>query len=600
MISSQHPYASPPSSRRWGAVSWWFSLLLIIPLLLIIITLIWTQFVSGTGHGGRVFDAYTGEGVDNALVQLGDRETNTSSDGTFSLRGDDTGTIVISLDGYDSAEYVLPATSEDIDPESIEIALRPTTMTGQVTNRVDESPMAGVLVEAIQDGSAVSSAETGEDGGFVLNSIPEDAEIRFSYADYAEVVEPIGERAEMSVSMRPGVISGRVLDEAGEPVRGASVAIDDVFVMTEDDGAFRLENVPEAGELIFKAPGYHALSRELDDQMEFDVTMEDKHIRAIYVTAGAVGSESKWNELLDLAERTEINAMVIDIKDSTGFVFYETEVEMAHELDVVRPQYDVREVLDDLRERGIYTIARQVIFEDPALAEARNDLAIMDSEGGIWRTFNGIAWVSAYEEEVWDYNIDLMMEAVELGFDEIQLDYMRFPSDGPLNRAEYGVEEHNSESRSAAIAEYLRRSHEAIMPTKAYLGGDIFGLALWEMGDGGIGQNLEAMTPHLDYIKPMIYPSHFFPGSMGFDVPNDHPYEVIFYSLQNAAERIPDDTNKLRPWLQDFSWGEGREYGPDEVRDQIRASDDFGATGWLLWSAGNNYTEGALRPAGEE
>ncbi len=138
------------------------------------------------------------------------------------------------------------------------------------------------------------------------------------------------------------------------------------------------------------------------------------------------------------------------------------------------------------------------------------------------------------------------------------------------------------------------------MPTKAYLGGDIFGLALWEMGDGGIGQNLEAMTPHLDYIKPMIYPSHFYPGSMGFDVPNDHPYEVILYSLQNAAERIPDDTNKLRPWLQDFSWGEGREYGPDEVRDQIRASDDFGATGWLLWSAGNNYTEGALRPAGEE
>lgn len=600
MISSQHPYAPSPPARRWGAVSWWFSLLLIVPFLGIVFTIIWTQFISGSGYEGRVFDAYTGEGIENALVQLGDRETTTNGGGTFNIRGDETGTILISLEGYDSAEYVLPATSEDIDPDSIEIALRPTTMSGQVTDRVSDTPMPGVLVEALVDGSAVSSAETGQDGGFILNSIPENAEIRFSYADYAEVVEPIGERAEMDVSMRPGVISGRVLDAGGEPVRGASIAIEDVFAISEDDGSFRLENVPEAGELIFKAPGYHALARELDDQMEFDVTLEDKPIRAIYVTAGAVATESKWNELLDLAERTEINAMVIDIKDSTGFIFYDTQVELAHEIDVVRPQYDVHAMLAELQERGIYTIARQVIFEDPSLAEARNDLAIMDTEGGLWRTWNGIAWLSAYEEEVWEYNIELMMEAVELGFDEVQLDYMRFPSDGPLNRADYGVEEHSSETRSAAIAEFLRRSHEAIMPTKAYLGGDIFGLTLWELGDGGIGQNLEAMTPHLDYIKPMIYPSHFYPGSMGFDIPNDHPYEVILYSLENAAERIPDDLNKLRPWLQDFSYGEGRAYGPDEVRAQIDASNDFGATGWLLWSAGNNYTEEALRPAGEE
>jgi hypothetical protein len=598
VVSSQHPYASP-MRRRWGGVSWWYSLLLIVPLFAVIITLIWTQFVSGTNVEGRVFDAYTGEGIGDAVVRIGDRETTTGGDGSFGLRSDDTGTIEINLDGYDSATYELPANSDEISSRSIEIALRPNVMTGQVTQRLDGEPLEGVLVEAVLDGVAVSSTETSADGSFFLNSVPEGGEIRFSYADFAEVLESIDQRTELDISMRPGVLAGRVLNETGEPIPGATIAIEDVWTETAQDGSFRLDNAPESGDLVFKAPGYHALVRELDEQFEIDVTLDEEHIRSIYATAAAVGDEVRFNELLDLVERTEINSMVIDIKDSTGLIFYDTEVELAHEIGVVRPHYDVHEVLAELQERGVYTIARLVIFEDPALAEARNDLAIMDSDGGVWQTWNGISWLSAYEEEVWEYNIEIMMEAVELGFDEIQLDYMRFPSDGPLDRAEYGVDEHNSETRVAAIAEYLQRSHEVIMPTRAYLGGDIFGLALWELGDGGIGQNLEAIAPHLDYIKPMIYPSHFFPGSMGFDIPNDHPYEVILYSLQNAAERIPEHKAKLRPWLQDFSYGEGREYGPDEVREQIDASNDFGATGWMLWSASSNYQEDALEPASD-
>jgi hypothetical protein len=442
--------------------------------------------------------------------------------------------------------------------------------------------------------------ETGSDGSFVLEDVPEDAELRFSYADYAEVIEPVEDGAEFDVSMRPSVVSGTIVNEAGEPIRGATIAIEDVWTESGEDGTFRLEGLPEAGELIFKKPGYHALVRELDDQVSLDVTMDEKHIRSIYLTPDTVADQARFNELLDLVERTELNSMVIDIKDSSGYIFYDTDVELAREIDAVRPMYDVEAVLEELRERDIYAIARQVVFEDPLLAEARNDLAIMDTEGGLWRTSHGLAWLSAYEEEVWDYSIDLMMEAVELGFDEVQLDYIRFPSDGPLNRADYGVDEHNSETRVAAIVEYLQRSHEAIMPTRAYLGGDIFGMALWELGEAGIGQNLEAITPHLDYIKPMIYPSHFFPGSMGFEIPNDHPYEVIYMSLVNARERIPDDVDKLRPWLQDFSYGQGREYGPDEVREQIDASNDFGATGWMLWSASNTYQEDALEPAENE
>jgi hypothetical protein len=599
VYSSGHPYASP-SQRRWGAISWWYSLFLIIPLLAILITIIWTQFISGTSVQGNVFDAYTGDPIEGAVVQFGDRETTTSNDGSFGIRSDDAGLIEISLDGYESTQYELPANDNEIDPDDIEIALRPNVMQGVVFHRMTDEPMADVLVEAVVDEQSVSSTETSADGSFVLNGIPEGAELRFSYAEMATLTEPIDSRTEISVTMRPGVISGTVTDEDGAPIPGATIAIGDVWTETSTDGTYRIENAPESGFLMYKSPGYHALAHELDDQMEIDVTLTDKHIRSIYVSAAALADEAKFNELLDLVERTELNSMVVDIKDSTGLIFYDTEVELAHEIDAVRPLYDVQEVLDQLHERGIYVIARQVIFEDPALAEARNEFAIQNSEGGLWRTWNDIAWLSAYEEEVWDYNIELMLEAVELGFDEIQLDYMRFPSDGPLDQADYGIEEHNEETRVAAITGFLERSHEAIMPTRAYLGGDIFGLALWELGDGGIGQNLEAITPYLDYIKPMIYPSHFYPGSMGFDIPNDHPYEVILYSLENAAQRIPDDVDKLRPWLQDFSHGEGREYGPDEVRLQIDASDDFGATGWMLWSASNNYQEDALEPAANE
>ena len=213
--------------------------------------------------------------------------------------------------------------------------------------------------------------------------------------------------------------------------------------------------------------------------------------------------------------------------------------------------------MTQLHQHQIYAIARIVVFEDPILAEARPDWAIHDSAtGGLWRTWNGLAWVNAHRSEVWDYNIAIAKEAAALGFDEIQLDYIRFPTDGDLSTAEYGVP-HNDETRPQAIASFLQQMYTAIAPTHAYLAADVFGLTVWATDDGQIGQNLETMIKYLDYICPMIYPSHFAAGSMGFDIPNDHPYEVILWSLQNGEERIPEQKAKLRPWLQDFSLGEG-------------------------------------------
>lgn len=594
IYTTEYPLG-PPRRRRWGFIRWWFSLLILIPLLGVAVFFAWGMIFSGSDIEGRVIDAYSGDPVSGAQVEFGEAQDSTGDNGEFGFSADDSATAIsVSRDGYDSANHQL----SDQD-EEIEIQLRPTTLSGTVTDRITEEPLEGITVEAVVDGDVASSAETGDDGSYRLTDVPEGAEIVFDSADYAEVTETIDQRAEISATLRPDVVTGKVTDQNGDPVQWATIAVGVAWTESGGDGSFRLEGAPESGEIVVKAPGYRAETMELDDQLSLDVSLESKEVRAIYVTAAAVSDEQRFTELLDLVERTELNAMVIDIKDSTGQIFYDSDVPLANEIGAVQPAYDVGEILAKVKERGIYAIARQVIFEDPKLAEAQPELAIQDANGEIWRTWNDVPWLSAYEEDVWEYNIDLMMEAVELGFDEIQYDYVRFPSDGPLDEAEYDVDVHDSASRREAISGFLARSHEEIMPTRAYLAADIFGLTLWETGGGGIGQNLEDITPHLDYINPMIYPSHFFEGSMGFDVPNDHPYEVILYSLQNARERIPQFADKLRPWLQDFSYGEGREYGPQEVRDQIDASNEFGAPGWMLWNASSSYQEDALDPATE-
>jgi hypothetical protein len=494
------------------------------------------------------------------------------------------------------------STPEPEEPTEPEPTPEPTplpvqTITGTVTEGGSDEPLAGVTVTAEFNGEAVSTTTSGDGGQFELADVPDGAVLLFSLDGYRTAEQPVNDQTELTIALQSAELAGTVLDGEGQPIWDATVASGEALTWTAEDGTFRMEDAPDEGEIVFKAPGFAA---QIVPIAEFtgEVSMQAKSVRGIYATAGATANQDRLNELMDMIERTELNSIVLDVKDSAGLVFYNTDVQMAHDIGAVAPTYDVESVLAQLQERGIYTIARVVIFEDPVLAEARPDLAIQDSqEGGLWRTFGGLAWVNPYSEEVWNYNIELMREAVELGFDEIQLDYMRFPSDGPLNRADYGRES-TAETRDQAIAGFLQAAYDVIAPTHAYLTGDIFGMTLWDPTEGGIGQNLVTVTEHLDYVLPMIYPSHFYEGSMGFEVPNDHPYEVIFRSLENGAEMLPERLKpKIRPWLQDFSYGPGISYGDAEVRAQIDATNDFGASGWILWNAAASYHEGALQPA---
>ncbi|MDP9371537.1 MAG: putative glycoside hydrolase, partial [Chloroflexota bacterium] len=321
-------------------------------------------------------------------------------------------------------------------------------------------------------------------------------------------------------------------------------------------------------------------------------------VRAIYLNPDSIIDDATFNGLLALAGRTEINAMVLDIKDETGWLYHDSAVALAREIGAVRPRYDLRRRLATLKAHGICAIARIVCMQDPTLATRRPALAVRNSKtGGIWENDNGAAWVNALRPEVWRYNTAVAVEAAVFGFDEIQYDYVRFPSDGDMAAIDLGAES-TVATRTEAIYQGLKTTREALAPRGVPLAADIFGIVLVLPDDNNIGQQLEALAPVVDVLCPMIYPSHFPPGGLGWRVPNDHPYEVILESLQLGGERIDDAKRKFRPWLQDFSYGRGKDYGPEEVRAQIQATYDFGATGWMLWNANNTYTEGALLPEG--
>lgn len=324
-------------------------------------------------------------------------------------------------------------------------------------------------------------------------------------------------------------------------------------------------------------------------------------VRGLYLNAWVSGSSRRVDELLGLARRTEINTFVIDVKDATGYVSYPTEVAFAREVgaDGQLRVRNVRRLLERLEEEGIHPIARIVVFKDHLLAGSRPAHAIQDSTGASWVDGNGEVWVNPYDRAVWAYNVALAREAVELGFRDIQWDYVRFP-DRPRSEME-GVVFPGQEgrTRSEAIREFLLWSRAELADLGVPVTADVFGMSTSARNDVGIGQLWEDMIDAVDIILPMIYPSHYWRGSFGIEAPNAHPYEVIGTALRHALRRTEGVENPARivPWLQDFTLGQPR-YEAAEVRAQILATHDAGIDEWILWNASGRYTEEALEPVG--
>jgi hypothetical protein len=320
-------------------------------------------------------------------------------------------------------------------------------------------------------------------------------------------------------------------------------------------------------------------------------------VRALYLNAFAAGSTRKLARLIDLANRTEINAFVIDVKE-VGEVSYRSKVPVAAEVGANRRYVpNIRSVLVKLRENNIYPIARIVVFRDTVLARAKPEWAIHKADGSLWYDNNGMPWVDSFNRNVWDYNIALAREAVHYGFSEIQWDYVRFP-DVPrsyMNTANWPAQA--GRTKEAAIREFLLYAREKLADLEVEVTADVFGLTVSASDDMGIGQYWEKMVDAVDAILPMVYPSHFARGTYGIAVPNAEPYAVVLRAMQEAVRRssaVPD-AGTIRPWLQAFTLGKPF-YREEEIRAQIRAVYDAGLTEWVLWNPSSNYIEAALEP----
>lgn len=317
-------------------------------------------------------------------------------------------------------------------------------------------------------------------------------------------------------------------------------------------------------------------------------------VKGIYLTGWSAGNRKRFFELVDLVKSTGLNSMVIDIKDATGQVTFDTQVQQAKDINAVSAKInDIKEILRILEENHIYSIARIVVFKDPILAKNKPEWAVKTKDGRVWTDYKGKGWVNPYLKEVWEYNVKLAEEAAKLGFKEIQFDYVRFPSDGNLKNIVY--DKITDEPKSKVIKRFLEYARSRLNPRGVYVSADVFGLVTSALDDLNIGQVLEDVAEVVDYICPMVYPSHYAMGSYGIPNPNASPYETVYVSLSHAVRRLNKmDNNKaiIRPWLQDFSLG--YPYGVKEVKAQIKAVYDTGLKEWILWNPSNYYTVGAL------
>ena len=334
---------------------------------------------------------------------------------------------------------------------------------------------------------------------------------------------------------------------------------------------------------------------------EFFHFSRPEKVRGLYLNAWSAGSRRRLAALTALAERTEINSFVIDIKDATGYVSHRTRVPLAHEIGATG---EIRipslpHLLGTMQEAGIYPIARIVIVKDPLLIAARPDLAVQDTAGGVWIDGKGIVWLNPHQRELWDYHVDLAREVAEWGFPEIQWDYVRFP-DAPaseLGRAHFPGAD--GRTRTDAIRDFLAYSRDELADTGVRVTADVFGVTTSATHDVGIGQVWESFIDVVDVALPMVYPSHYWRGSFGYDSPNAHPYEIVRSALEHSQRRSAEipGAGATRPWLQDFTLGRPP-YGAAEVRAQIQATYDVGIDEWILWNPGSRYTEEALEPVG--
>lgn len=407
--------------------------------------------------------------------------------------------------------------------------------------------------------------------------------------------------AGLVLSASAPALTGKVLDaQSGKPIAGAIVTLDKQVVQTGAEGTFNIDAAkpaPAGVPLGARAAGYGRTSLPLaaSDAQPLTIRLTPMRPKALYLSFYGIGSRVLRNRALDLIDQTELNALVVDVKGDRGMIPYKSKVALSAEIGGQRviTVRDIKEQMDRLRSRGVYLIARIVVFKDDLLATSHPQWAIKGPDGKVWQDREHLSWVDPFHREVWNYNLDIAEEAATLGFDEIQFDYVRFPDTVGLVFSQPNTEA----NRVQAITGFLTAARQRLAPYNVFVAADIFGYVSWNTNDTFIGQKLESLAPQLDYLSPMMYPSGFQFGIPGYRDPVANSYELINLTLKRAADRTGLPTARFRPWLQSFKdyAFDRRHFGAEDIRRQIDAAEKFGSGGWMLWNPQNNYSKAGLK-----
>ncbi|MEK7647101.1 MAG: putative glycoside hydrolase [Patescibacteria group bacterium] len=331
-----------------------------------------------------------------------------------------------------------------------------------------------------------------------------------------------------------------------------------------------------------------------------------KSVKAIYMTSWVAGTTDWRKSLVDFIDSSELNAVVVDVKDYTGRISFEiSDSEIVASGAPEKRIADIANFIKILHDKNIYAIARISVFQDAFLVKLRPDLAVKTKEGGIWKDFKGISWLDQCSKDVWDYTIKIAREAELAGFDELNFDYIRFPSDGNMKNIAYPFcgdfgslasksLEAKLPSKADMLEQFFKYLSDNLRDVGVPLSADLFGMVTVNTDDLNIGQVLERAAPYFDYIAPMVYPSHYPKGYNGYKNPADHPYEIVYKGMKTASDRLiaaSSTPEKLRPWLQDFDLG--ATYTAEMVNKQKQAVYDAGLQSWMSWDASNKYTKEA-------
>lgn len=392
-------------------------------------------------------------------------------------------------------------------------------------------------------------------------------------------------------------VTGKVMDYSTlKPIEGAIVTGNNEITRTDNQGMFAIKNA--VCRLGIRACGYARGEQTLSSpppKTPLAIYLQPFTPKALYMTGYGIGDRRLRESALNLLTDTELNSLVIDVKGDRGGITYKSALPHASEIGAQKLVIvkDIKGLIRSLRERGVYTIARIVVFKDNVLGTARPDLTVRTQDGGIFHDRENLIWVDPSRKETWDYNIDIAVEAAQQGFDEIQFDYVRFPDKKGLRFSVPNTEE----NRVKYISGFLSEAGKRLAPYNVFISADIFGYVAWNLDDTLIGQKIESVASCVDYISLMLYPSGFQFGIPGYRNPVAHPYEIVSFSLKKARERANISSVRFRPWLQafrDYAFDKRYFYGP-EIRSQIKAAEECACNGWMLWNPRNVYTDAGLK-----